>query len=183
MLTLDTPKSWMPGKGTSVATWQLAEIIEEELPKLQAGLSNENRWTAGKDQNGAIQILAERAAMHYPKATAQSLCRRINAIRKREQRTTNLDLADALLMAFGMTIYESDLLVFPSCLKDAEEMCGIHAEMHGGPKYKSSTTSAAATRLRGIDKQAQSLVNFTKGFIYFDADILELAEDEEALAA
>lgn len=176
MLRLDTPKSWFPGTGASVATWQLAELIDRELPRVQAALNTDSIDPRTGEASGALAILAERMHMFYPKASVESLARRLNAIRRTEQRMTNLNLAEAVIFALGFTLCETDVAVLPGSMKDADEMVGVHDEIKGGPVYRQPTTKFIPRN------GARSLANFARGFAYCDAAILSDVVLEAAAA-
>lgn len=138
-----TPTSW------------LARELEPAIKRLDA----ETGLTKNMENVGGVDRMAQAAARTYltargERATATSLIRRIHIIRKHSSITTRIELADALLLAAGIHLEETDLPTLPAGRAAAVEMVNVYNEVRETPMPELETHALAA-----------SLLAFATGFV------------------
>jgi hypothetical protein len=106
-----------------VPTNQLADILSPVFDRLSVNSDHANphadAWGGAHDQivNDVARFLDQQE---------HSVPRRIYAIRKREQISTSLDIADAFLLSVDILLSSTDLPVLPASERTAQEQVRTH---------------------------------------------------------
>lgn len=105
----------------------LAPVVREALAQMQASLSDE--FSFGSGQNGAVEIISERAAPRLG-VKPEAIKRRLWGITREEFNNTSARHADAILLAANVKYEEHDLPELPAGLPAAIEMVDAYFEYH-----------------------------------------------------
>lgn len=173
MLKLDAPPAnrWMT-RGTAVPSWQMRDTINKYLPRLNAEANLGSANSAGI-QTGGLQLLALRTSIHTD-TTPDTILRHINRIRTDDSTTCEAHVADCILLALGSSFAEEGIAVIPACGKAALEMVETYEDVCGDHRFSKG--------MKTPKQLAQSLTNFSTGFLYSDRALLEIEELDELVA-
>jgi hypothetical protein len=148
-----------------IPTGLLGPYINPLIEQLDAELETDPVGNRRAAKGGGVTAVGTRAAGILGDVQPEAFFRRLWSIRTCESTRTHTELADAILMALGVMIEDTDLPTFPGTLSGAKEMVEVWGDGTEEPGF------------------ARQLLHFCTGFskalIYDLEDLAPATEERE----